>query len=168
MRDILCPICRRNSWPVVPSQVPAGQARARQPHPNLGNSSFVLFFPCRLSQKAKTLNHTRLTPRPPPLPRSGQGGGSSAGMGAMSASISSVNWLVEDDILLKNAVEVTPACPPCTPDRIYWSSYCSSRRVNSSAQCYSWAITAKTRRIPRVLCLSEYRVVRIGPLHIRR
>jgi hypothetical protein len=62
------PDLRRNCWPVVPSRVPAGQARARQPHPNLGNSSFVLFFPCRLSQKAKTLNHTRLTPRPPPPP----------------------------------------------------------------------------------------------------
>ena len=29
-------------------------------------------------------------------------------MGALSASTSSVNWLVEDDILLKNAVEVIP------------------------------------------------------------
>jgi hypothetical protein len=28
-------------------------------------------------------------------------------MGALSASTSTVNWLVEDDILLKNAVEVT-------------------------------------------------------------
>jgi hypothetical protein len=36
-------------------------------------------------------------------------------MGALSASTSSVNWLVEDDILLKNAVEVTPACPPVPP-----------------------------------------------------
>lgn len=40
-------------------------------------------------------------------------------MGALSASTSSVNWIVEDDILLKNAVEVTPAArPPIPPTAI--------------------------------------------------
>jgi len=68
-------------------------------------------LPCRLSQNPKP--HTPPTPASGPFPllRSGEGGGGSAGMGALSASTSSVNWLVEDDILLKNAVEVTPACP---------------------------------------------------------
>ena len=87
-------------------------------------------FLCRLSQ---------LNPKPPAsptpapfpflvtLPRSGGGG---ADMGALSASTSSVNWLVEDDILLKNAVEVIPpAQAPCVPNLNFLSPYCWSRRV---------------------------------------
>jgi hypothetical protein len=59
-------------------------------------------------------------------PREGGGGYGYgyAGMGALSASTSTVNWLVEDDILLKNAVEVTYRPYPLSPNR------CSSRCVD--------------------------------------
>jgi hypothetical protein len=99
------PVFLRKARKLTPGSSCPFSEEPRQP-----GELFVL-LPCRLSQNPKP--HTPPTPAsgPFPLPRSGEGGGGSAGMGALSASTSSVNWLVEDDILLKNAVEVTPACP---------------------------------------------------------
>lgn len=55
-------------------------------------------------------------------------------MGALAASTSSANWLVEDDILLKNAVEVTNTPYPSLPQIAIGTAqkqFVSMRRLGS-------------------------------------
>ena len=121
------PSGRATRWgiPDSPSRLASRHSHSRRFVPY--SPSSVAFLESRLNPKPPA------SPAPPPfpfsvtLPRSGGGG---ADMGALSASTSSVNWLVEDDILLKNAVEVIPpAQAPCVPNLNFLSPYCWSRRV---------------------------------------
>jgi hypothetical protein len=98
------------------------------------------------------------------LPRSGGGG---ADMGALSASTSSVNWLVEDDILLKNAVEVIPRLGTLRPQSQFVDSVLLVPMCQMSIEASDVVLGLFLMERDGFRGIRVYRVVRMMILFVR-